>query len=84
MKRFTSIFTAIAIVLTLTTNVTPVTASAQDVSSSPAAADDGAVNVGGVALFATDPDTCEHDWQETGEIPANCTACAPRPRIMPN
>ncbi len=70
MKRFTSIFTALAIILTLTA-----TASAQDVSSAPAAADAGAVNAGGVSLFAADPDTCEHDWQETGEIRANCTDC---------
>lgn len=70
MKRFTSIFTALAIILTLTA-----TASAQDVSSAPAAADDGAVNAGGVSLFAADPDTCEHDWHETGEIRANCTDC---------
>lgn len=70
MKRFTSIFTALAIIITLTA-----TAFAQDVSSAPAAADDGAVNAGGVSLFAADPDTCEHDWQETGEIRANCTDC---------
>lgn len=85
MKRFASIFTALAVASTLMTSVMPTAGFAAYEATfegeiAAASTPDAktaltAKTVDGPAKLDDTSETCEHDWQEEGEIPANCTDC---------